>query len=316
MMETTRIGSMGITDIIVGDRHRKDLGDLDDLVHSIIVVGMLQPIIVNWDKRLIAGRRRLEAAKRAGWSRVPVQVVQLEKLCRLRAEHDENVCRKDFTPSEAVAIGRAIEEMEQKCGIERKWASRARPGEKVGAARDNQGASKLDAPSGTAKGRSDEKAARAVGMGKDTYRKAKAVVEAAEQDPQLAPVVEEMDRTGKVDPAYQKVKANGEPKRRAAHFHDLADGAKELLRDHKAAFSKTQMRDMGFIGKPMEVEVARLVAENGYRTVKDAKDGLLREISDQPLAAIKRIVPRLSPEQRAELRQMLHEETLDGTVAP
>jgi len=39
-----------------------------------------------------------------------------------------------------------------------------------------------------------------------TLEKAKAVVEAAREDPSLQPVVEEMDSTGKVNPAFEKVK--------------------------------------------------------------------------------------------------------------
>jgi hypothetical protein len=47
-----------------------------------------------------------------------------------------------------------------------------------------------------------------------TYEKAKSVVEAAEQDPSgSADIKEEMDRTGKVEPAYQEMKRrqHGEP---------------------------------------------------------------------------------------------------------
>ena len=48
-----------------------------------------------------------------------------------------------------------------------------------------------------------EKVAKAVGVSAPTYVKAKAVVEAAEQDPAKAPLVEEMDRTGKDDEVGQ-----------------------------------------------------------------------------------------------------------------
>jgi hypothetical protein len=42
-----------------------------------------------------------------------------------------------------------------------------------------------------------------------TYAKAKAVVEAAAEDPErCGPLVEEMDRTGKVDPSFKKVRAS------------------------------------------------------------------------------------------------------------
>jgi hypothetical protein len=52
-------------------------------------------------------------------------------------------------------------------------------------------------------GRTRDKVAEAVGMSGRTYEKARAVVEAAEADPAAAPLVEEMDRTGKVNPAFQ-----------------------------------------------------------------------------------------------------------------
>jgi ParB family chromosome partitioning protein len=206
---------IGLNQIMVGDRHRKELGDIAALAKSIAALGMLQPVVVRrialengcHKYRLVAGSRRLAAARELKWATVPAHVVDNldDAAAALRAERDENTCRKDFTPSEAVAIGRALEELEKPKAAARKKASQAKPGQKVGTSKGKQGASKLDAPSGTAKGRSDEKAARAVGMGKDTYRKAKAVVEAAEDNPDLAPVVEDMDRSGKVDPAYQTV---------------------------------------------------------------------------------------------------------------
>ena len=101
-------------------------------------------------------------------------------------------------------------------------------------------------------------------------------------------------------------------KRRASDFHGLAEEAKTLLYNHKAAFSNTQMQEMVYIGKPIQIEVARRLAKNGNSTVMEAKDSLLYEISDRPLDAIKRIVPRLTPEQRAELRQWLDTEVPEG----
>src|SRR5688572_12896863 len=102
---------MRIDDIDVGARHRIDLGDVDGLAASIREVGLLHPIVVTPDGRLIAGARRLEACRRLGMEEVAVTVVSLENT--LRGEWAENADRKDFTPSEAVAIGRALEEVER-----------------------------------------------------------------------------------------------------------------------------------------------------------------------------------------------------------
>ena len=93
---------MQIADVVIGERHRKDMGDLDGLARSISEIGLLHPVVVTPDNRLIAGQRRLEACRRLGWDCIPATVVDLENLAI--GERDENMVRKDFTPSEAVAV--------------------------------------------------------------------------------------------------------------------------------------------------------------------------------------------------------------------
>jgi ParB family chromosome partitioning protein len=208
---------VGVDEISVGPRHRKALGDIATLAKSIAEVGLLQPLVVTNDLRLVAGARRLAAVKELGWRLVPARVYVLDgfvedgfdagvdgfddALGLLKAERDENTCRKDFTPSEAVAIGRALEELEREQARARQRATRAARGRKVGAA---QGGGKLPPPSG-GRGKTRDRVAEAVGMSGRTYEKARKVVEAAEADPAILPLVEDMDRTGKVDPAYKKV---------------------------------------------------------------------------------------------------------------
>ena len=124
----TRTRTVKIADIIIGDRHRKDLGDIAALANSITDTGLLQPIAVTPHLRLVAGHRRLEAVRQLGWAEIPVHVVDGidDELKALLAEHDENSCRKSFTPSEAVAIGKAIEEKVRAQAKERQ----GRPGKK------------------------------------------------------------------------------------------------------------------------------------------------------------------------------------------
>ena len=93
------------------------LGDIEGLAESIDEIGLLHPVVVRTDGTLIAGVRRLAACKLLGWREIPVTVVDITKV--LRGEHDENVCRKDFTWSEAVAIKREIEEEEKTAAKER-----------------------------------------------------------------------------------------------------------------------------------------------------------------------------------------------------
>lgn len=95
-----------VDSIRVGQRHRTDLGDLDELVASIDRLGLLQPITISPDGTLICGARRLEAVRRLGWQRVNVWVRSgiSTRLEQLLAEQHENTMRKAFTPTEAATL--------------------------------------------------------------------------------------------------------------------------------------------------------------------------------------------------------------------
>ena len=176
--------------IKVGKRFRKDLGNIDALVESIREVGLLHRVVVDAHSNLIAGERRLAACVRLGWRQIPTTIVELDAEKTLRAQDDENAIRKDFTPTEAVAIRDARIEREKEKAKERTVNAHSQPGK----------VSQAD------KGRAKDKAAAGTGYSGKTVDKA-AVMEAAAADPELEHVVDEMDRTGKVDPAYRKITA-------------------------------------------------------------------------------------------------------------
>ena len=88
-------------------RFRKDFGDLNSLAASIAEIGLLQPIGIDSGNQLVFGERRLRAFKMLGRESIPARIVNLDSL--IKGELAENDCRKDFTPSERVAIGAAIE---------------------------------------------------------------------------------------------------------------------------------------------------------------------------------------------------------------
>ena len=71
-----------IGDILIGKRHRSDMGDIESLAESIDAVGLLHPIVVTPDNKLIAGKRRLEACRHLGWTEVPATVVPLDDIVR------------------------------------------------------------------------------------------------------------------------------------------------------------------------------------------------------------------------------------------
>jgi ParB family chromosome partitioning protein len=57
--------------ITLGERHRRDLGDLTALVQSIKEVGLLHPVVITSQGQLIAGARRVGACRSLGWPTVP-----------------------------------------------------------------------------------------------------------------------------------------------------------------------------------------------------------------------------------------------------
>ena len=71
-----------VASIIVGSRFRKVTGDINALARSIADIGLLHPIAVTPDGRLIAGARRLLAFKHLGKTEIPVHVVDLDEIIR------------------------------------------------------------------------------------------------------------------------------------------------------------------------------------------------------------------------------------------
>ncbi|MCX4792523.1 ParB N-terminal domain-containing protein [Streptomyces sp. NBC_01221] len=91
-----------IDDVKVGERDRSDLGNVTELAESIQAVGVLHPVVVTADLHLVAGGRRLAAIRQLGWTEAPVTVVDLATASDvLRAELEENTCRKSLSPMEA-----------------------------------------------------------------------------------------------------------------------------------------------------------------------------------------------------------------------
>jgi hypothetical protein len=185
--------------IQVVDRHRVDLGDLSDLTASIAAEGLLHPVVVTNDGRLIAGQRRLEACRSLGWTEVPVTFVGdvVDAAQVLRMERDENTCRKDMTPSESIRLGKALTKLER---------PKAEAAHREGSARGGRAEGPVPRYE-TFDTR--EVVAPAVGMSTASYSRAKQLVDAADAGDEKAAVqVKEMDRTGKVTKPWQTWKGH------------------------------------------------------------------------------------------------------------
>lgn len=94
-----------ISDIRVKKRVRQDLGDLEELKDSLKTYGLLNPITLSADMELVAGQRRLEAAKGIGWETINAVILDkgVDRVKQLELELEENNQRKDFSDDELMA---------------------------------------------------------------------------------------------------------------------------------------------------------------------------------------------------------------------
>jgi ParB family transcriptional regulator, chromosome partitioning protein len=92
---------IGIAKIKVKKRIRRDLGDIESLRESIKRVGLISPIIISEGYELLAGYRRLLAAKQLGWNEIECHVVRAgSRKAKFDIEVEENVSRKGFSQEE------------------------------------------------------------------------------------------------------------------------------------------------------------------------------------------------------------------------
>lgn len=96
-------------------RAKIDSEEIAELVDSIREHGILQPLVVSYDVEsehytLIAGERRLIAARQAGASSVPVIIREVNDQQRLELALIENIQRLDLNPLEAAEAYRQLAE--------------------------------------------------------------------------------------------------------------------------------------------------------------------------------------------------------------
>lgn len=222
------IVAMPCEQIRIGERHRKDLGDLEALAVSISTVGLLHLPVVTKDGVLVCGERRFRAMRDIlGWKTIPVIVLEVSSI--VEGEYAENEIRKDFTPSERVAIGKAIE---------------AEIGQRQGQRTDLEPVENLpQVPPGT---KTREVAAEKAGFGNArTYQQAKRVVEKA-----VDQVVAQMD-AGDLSISAAAVIAEQPPERQI----EIAQLPKE---EKKAEVRKLRRQDL-----PTPKEARRQALESG-----------------------------------------------------
>ena len=105
-----------ITEIILGDRFRKDYGDLSELKGSIETHGLINPIaVMETDEglELAAGGRRLQSMVELGLTEVTVWVFEGDELDLRSIELAENIFRKDLEWPEKVALVKRLDTLQK-----------------------------------------------------------------------------------------------------------------------------------------------------------------------------------------------------------
>jgi len=126
---------LAINSIVIGERRREDDGDIAGLAASLKRFGLFHPVVVDDQGNLVAGGRRLEAARQLGWETIPVRHLgELTEAERREIELEENLRRKDLTPYERdkalvqlVAVAQQAAQQESELRAESARNSRGRP---------------------------------------------------------------------------------------------------------------------------------------------------------------------------------------------
>jgi ParB-like chromosome segregation protein Spo0J len=200
-----------ISDIKIGDRFRKDMGDLPALAKSVEET-LLHPIGITPDHELVFGERRLRVYRDVlGRETIPARIIPVKSV--LLGQIAENTMRKSFTPSELVAIVQALRTFTH------------------GGDRRSDQARKCEDETLTT-----DEAARMVGLSKDTFARAQKVV-----DQGVPELVEAMD-WDKVSVSAASELAQAEPEEQRAFLARVpnegrwtAFGVKRHLRRQKNA---------------------------------------------------------------------------------
>ncbi|MCH7685577.1 MAG: ParB N-terminal domain-containing protein, partial [Planctomycetes bacterium] len=93
-MKNYKIIEVSISNIKIGTRYRKEMGDIEGLAESIKETELLQPIGITPNNELIFGLRRLRAYRDVMRSEtIPARIIDVKSI--LHCQFAENTMRKD-----------------------------------------------------------------------------------------------------------------------------------------------------------------------------------------------------------------------------
>ena len=180
-----------VSSIKVANRIRKEFGDIESLAEDIRENGLINPVTLTPDGKLLVGERRLRAVKKLGWSTVDARIVEnSDDMRKLRIEISENEHRKEFTFSEKMEYAKLLHDQ---------YDAEAKANS---AANLKVGSDSPSVPCGTV-GRVNDRIADEVGLGsKTTLSKAEYVADHATPEMIAALDAEQLS----INAAYKQLK--------------------------------------------------------------------------------------------------------------
>ena len=148
---------------------KRGQGDIKGLKDSIEEVGLINPITINQNSKILAGRRRFQAIKDLGWPEVECRVMESKgDLFDFKVAIEENLKRKNLTDVEVSVAIAEYDEMKRKIEGEQPRGK-------------HRSSSKLDD-----EGWSREKTAKDLNISPTSVSRAIEIAEAVEEYPDLA----------------------------------------------------------------------------------------------------------------------------------
>lgn len=174
-----------------------------ELAESIRQHGLLQPLVTTPERELLDGQRRREALQlleqqgRGVPALIRVVATAKDAATRLDVEFEANECAEPWSLQARWEYYRRRLELERAAARERMAEGGRTKGGPAGPPLDGDPESKA--------GRAEDVAAKAAGLSRTSARRLDEIMTAAADDPELAPLRDEVVRTGKIAAVHRKL---------------------------------------------------------------------------------------------------------------